>query len=103
MAVNLMTETIIDALKEGPSYLGAGRNGRPPRKSFVVRAIKKGINGHRLEALRVGSRRVTGVEASQRWAESQTADVLPGPAETPPACRRKAAERAGRELDRFGF
>jgi hypothetical protein len=103
MAVDLRCEKIIDALKEAPSFLGAGRGGKPPHKSFILRAIKKGLNGHRLEALRVGSRWITSVEALQRWAEAQTLDAAAGPDETPAAVRRKAAERAGRELDRLGF
>jgi Protein of unknown function (DUF1580) len=103
MPIDLKTETIIDALKEAPSYLGAGRNGKPPHKSFVLRAIKRGLNGHRLEALRVGSRWITSVEALQRWAEAQTRSVTLGPAEVPAAGRKKAAELAARELDRLGF
>jgi hypothetical protein len=103
MPIDLKTETIIDALKQAPSYLGVGRNGKPPHKSFVIRAIKKGHNGHRLEALRVGSRWITSVEALQRWAEAQTMDATSRPADAPVASRLKAAERAARELDRLGF
>ncbi len=102
MGIELKTETIIDALREAPAFLGRGRNGKPPHKSFVLRAITKGINGHRLEALRVGSRWLTSVEALQRWAEDQTKDATIAPTPTP-ASRRKAAEAAGRELDRLGF
>jgi len=56
-------ETIIDALREALAFMGCGRNGKPPHKSFVLRAITKGINCHRLEALRVGSRWLTSVES----------------------------------------
>ena len=103
MPIDLKSETIIDALKQVPSYLGTGRNGKPPHKSFVLRAIKKGHNGHRLEALRVGNRWITSVEALQRWAEAQTEGTSTRPNEVPAANRRKSAEQAGRELDRLGF
>jgi hypothetical protein len=71
MSIDLKTETIID-LKQAPPYLGRSRNGRPVHYSYLVRAIRKGINGHRLEALRIGNRWITSVEALQRWAEIQT-------------------------------
>jgi hypothetical protein len=103
MPVDLKNETIIDALKQAPSYLGTGRNGKFPHKSFVLRAIKKGHNGHRLEALRVGSRWITSVEALQRWAEAQTEGTTMRPIDVPAASRRKAAEQAARELDRLGI
>jgi len=83
MTIQLKTETIIDALKEAPGFLGAGRAGKLPYRSFMIRAIKTGHNGHRLEALRVGGRWLTSVEALQRWAEAQTREVTasgrPGP------------------------
>ena len=103
MAIDLANERIIDALKEGPSYLGAGRGGRPPHRSFMVRAITQGMNGQRLEALRVGSRWLTSVEALQRWADAQTDAKLVGPVTTPSVTRRRASEHAERELDRLGF
>jgi hypothetical protein len=103
MGIDLKTETIIDVIRQVPPLLGAGRNGKLQHKSFLIRAITKGTNGHRLEALRIGKRWVTSVEAVQRWAESQTLDAALRPAETPAASRRKAAEQAGRELDRLGF
>src|SRR3954469_19956856 len=103
MAIDFKTEEIIDVRRQAGPSLGAGRNGRPVHISFFIRAITKGINGHRLEALKVGSRWITSVEALQRWAEAQTGDAAAGPDESPAAGRRKAAERAGRELDRLGF
>jgi hypothetical protein len=103
MAIDLRTETIIVVIRQALPLLGVGRSGKPPHESFLVRAIKKGINGHRLEALRVGSRWVTSFEAVRRRLESQNPDLAPSHAESPAAGRRKAAERAGRELDRLGI
>ena len=42
MGIELKTETIIDALREAPAFLGRGRNGKPPRKSFGLQAITRG-------------------------------------------------------------
>ena len=103
MGIELKTETIIDALREAPAFLGRGRNGKPPRKNFVLQAITRGINGHSLEALRVGSRWITSVEALRRRAEGQTRDAATAPTPAPAPGRRRAAEAAGRELDRLGI
>jgi hypothetical protein len=48
MSIDIKTETIIDVIRQAPLLLGVGRNGKPPHKSFLIRAIRKGINGHRL-------------------------------------------------------
>jgi Protein of unknown function (DUF1580) len=103
MPIDLKSEKIIDALKQAPSYLGTGRNGKFPHKSFVLRAIKKGHHGFRLEALRVGNRWITSVEALQRWAEAQTEGAATRLAGAPVKSGRKAAEQAARELDRLGI
>jgi Protein of unknown function (DUF1580) len=67
----------------------------------LIRAITKGVNGHKLEALRVGSRWLTSIQAIQRWLELQTHG--PGTATgTSATGRGKAAELAERELDRLG-
>jgi hypothetical protein len=102
MAIDFETEKIIDLKHEAPAYLGQSRNGRPVHHSFLIRAVTRGIRGHRLEAVRVGSRWLTSVQAIQRWAEAQT----PGVATTPAGAqsrRRQAAERADRELEELGF
>jgi hypothetical protein len=104
MGIDLKTEQIIDVRREAPAYLGRGRNGRPAHISFFIRAISKGVNGHKLEALKVGSRWITSVEALQRWAERQTPGAVAasgGP--TTGSKRREAAEQAERELERLGL
>jgi hypothetical protein len=104
MGIDLKTEQIIDVRREAPAYLGVGRNGRPVHISFFIRAITRGIRGHRLEALKVGSRWITSVEALQRWAERQTpgtAAASGGPITSPR--QQEAAEAAERELDRLGL
>jgi hypothetical protein len=102
MSIDLKTETIID-LKQAPPYLGRSRNGRPVHYSYLVRAIRKGINGHRLEALRIGNRWITSVEALQRWAEIQTLGSEELPVSRPLTVRRRAAARADEELTKRGL
>ena len=102
MAIDIRTETIIDVRQQAANYLGLGRGGKPPHHSFFIRAITKGVKGHKLEALRVGSRWITSVEALQRWAERQT--VAAGVTDqTSTVSRRKDIARTERELDRLGF
>lgn len=104
MSIDFQSETLIDAARQGPEHLPPSRNGRPVHSSFLIRAITKGINGVRLEAVRVGSRWITSVEALQRWAERQTSAYLSGeqPTKRSVAQRQRAAERADRELRRRG-
>src|SRR4051812_35667361 len=71
--IDFSTETVIDLKRQAPKYLGPSRNGRPVHHSFLVRAVTRGVNGVTLEAVRVGSRWLTSVEALQRWAERQAA------------------------------
>ncbi len=101
MGINLKTETVIDLLKEAPSYLGKSRNGSPIHYSTLVRAVKD--PDFPLEALKVGKRWITTVEALQRWAERQTAASFKPSARHTAAASRLASEQADRELDRRGF
>jgi hypothetical protein len=103
MSIDFKTETIIDLKREAPAYLGKSRNGRPVHYSFLIRAVTKGVNGHRLEALRVGSRWLTTIEALQRWCESQTDSTVMTPERRTAAARNHAAERAATELKKLGL
>ncbi len=91
------------SLETGAKVYPPGRNGRNRHVSYLIRGITRGINGHRLEAVRDGSRWLTSREALQRWMELQTAAVL---GDSPPAdrpSRREAAERADATLVAAGF
>jgi hypothetical protein len=107
--IDLKCETPIDLVREGPEYLGKSRNGRPVHGSYLVRAVTRGVNGHRLEALRCGRRWVTTVEALQRWLAAQTAGAgasAPDSRVVPdrsPARRARDAERADRRLKELGL
>ena len=103
MPVDLKTETIVN-LKQAAAHLGASRGGRPVSYGYLTRAILKGVNGHHLEGLKVGSRWLTSIEALQRWAMAQTPGLeSSSPGQATPASRRAAAERAALELDRLGL
>ncbi len=102
MGIDFKTETVIDLRHQAPSYLGWSRNGRPVHYSSLIRAVTKGVNGHKLEAARIGKRWVTSVEAIQRWAERQTEGHGPEVARRTAAARRRSDALAERELKRRG-
>lgn len=97
--------TLSQAAKLVPSY----RAGRPTHVSRLVRWITNGVRTDdgrlvKLEALRLGGQWVTSALAIQRFAEAMTpseADIHSPSQNT--ASRRKAAERASRELDAIGI
>ncbi len=103
MRINFKTETVIDVKHQAPAYMGLSRNGRPVHYSFLIRAITKGINGHKLDGLRIGRRWVTSVEAIQRWAERQTDPHGPETTRRTAAARRRADAHAERELEKRGL
>lgn len=103
MGICFKTETVIDLKHQAPAHLGMSRNGRPVHYSFLIRGVTKGVNGHKLEAARIGKRWVTSVEAIQRWAERQTDGHGPEAARRTAATRRRADADAERELKRRGL
>jgi hypothetical protein len=82
-----------------------GRDGKPPHLNTVFRWVTKGVrvNGQRtrLEAARVGLGWYTSHEALARFINTLSAAPAEAPPRTPTA-RRKASERAARELDALG-
>jgi hypothetical protein len=102
MAIDLKKETLI-SLAQGTRLLPPGRNEKPVHVSTLVRAILKGNDGVKLEALRVGGRWVTSVEALQRWAERQTAALVGSSSSQPRPGRAGRDERAERRLDELGI
>jgi hypothetical protein len=63
-AIDLRDQPLIN-LKQAQAVIPPGRNGRPIHYTTLRRAIVAG----ELEALRIGHRWVTTVEAIQRWGE----------------------------------
>ena len=103
--IDLKSETVIPARKV-PDLMGPiGRNGSKIHISQVMRGILKGLNGHKLEAMRCGSHWVTSVEAVERWVTAQAESTgSPNQSLRPsPAARHRSAERASQELDAIGI
>jgi hypothetical protein len=108
--IDLKSETTI-ALAGAARLLPPARLDRPVTVSCVLRWILDGVrlpSGEviRLQAIRVGGRWLTSVEALQRFAEQQTPKL--DAAESPPrprtaAQRERADKRAAAELDRMGI
>jgi hypothetical protein len=86
------------------------REGTSVNPSTIYRWITTGVrlpdgSQLRLEARRIGGRWLTSREAIQRFIEAQTPRFEDHPAPQPHTSTRaaKAAEQAGRELDRVGI
>jgi hypothetical protein len=93
------------------SHLPPGRKGKRLSLSAALRWVLQGVrlpDGQRLhlEAVRVGGKWVTSVEALERFAMAQTPKLdcpnHPAPPRTP-GQRRRAAERAAKELEQLGI
>jgi hypothetical protein len=70
--IDLLRENSI-SLTEAAGLVPPGRRGRPTHLSTLLRWIKPGVRGVRLEAVRLGGRWVTSREALQRFADRLTA------------------------------
>src|SRR5262249_43174682 len=106
--IDLKTETPV-SLSQAARLLPPGRRGRPVTLSCVLRWVLDGVrlpsgDTVRLEAIRLGGRWLTSVEAMERFALSQTPRLdSPTPVIRTPRQRLRAAERATRELKRVGI
>jgi hypothetical protein len=99
------------SLSQAARILPPGRRGRPVTLSCVLRWVLEGVRlpsgeAVRLEAMRLGGRWLTSMEALQRFAARQTPDLercSSAPTLRTPARRRKAVARAEAALQRAGF
>jgi hypothetical protein len=97
-------------LAEAAKLIPPARRGKKTHLSTLLRWILQGARNTageivRLEAVRIGNRRMVSRESLQRFAERLTPSIDSTPAPTPrtPTARQKASERASRELDRIGI
>ena len=96
------------SLQQACRMLPRGRRGAIPHLSTVLRWILNGIKGPqgtriKLEAVRLGSRWVTSVEALQRFADRLTPsgdDDRSLPVSRSTGARQRASNRAARELEK---
>ena len=103
ITTNLLDETIL-FLSDVPKHIPRGKNGRPTHLSTVVRWKDRGIRGVRLEAVRLGGRWVTSLQALGRFVANVTATASPTlPPVTAPGTFRQQAGQDERALDRDGF
>jgi hypothetical protein len=106
--IDLSSESII-SLAQAAKLVPSGRRGRPTHFSTLLRWILAGVKGPtgetvRLEAVRLGGRWLTSREALQRFAEAQTPRVADsGTTPRTPTARKRASERAEKELSRHGI
>jgi hypothetical protein len=107
--IDLRNESTL-TLAQAARMLPPGRRGRPATLSCVLRWVRDGVKTPtgtiRLEAIRLGGRWLTSVEALERFAARQTPAFGERPAPpTPrtPAQRERATRAATRELEAEGI
>src|SRR5262249_47287790 len=107
--IDLCTESTI-SLSHAPDLLPRGRRGARVSFGCLLRWVLDGVKSPsgevvRLEACRLGSRWITSREALQRFTDRLTPNTGAGPTvPTPtPRQRKRAAERAGEELEALGI
>lgn len=93
-------ETLI-SLADAAKSLPARRGGKRPHISCLYRWTTRGCKGVVLESIQVGGTRCTSKEAIGRFLEALTFPHSSEPRRSPTQ-RRRAAERAQRELERQG-
>ena len=107
---HILSETSL-SLSAAARLMPKRRNNRPTHPSTLARWITEGVllpdgSRVRLEATRLCGKWITSLEALQRFADRQTPQLSAdpdAPAPRGPAERQRAAEAAGRELDRIGI
>jgi hypothetical protein len=105
-----LKDEILLGLAEAAAKLPPFRRGRPVTASCVLRWILDGVKvpgggKAKLEAVRIGRRWLTSMQALERFATAQTPGLDPQPTATPRplAARQRASERAARQLERLGI
>jgi hypothetical protein len=91
-------------------FVPPGRDGKKTHLSTLLRWILKGVRTAtgqlvKLEALRLGGRWICTRESLQRFAEALTPHLDGDPLSTPrtPGKRQRAAEAAGKQLEKVGI
>jgi hypothetical protein len=89
-------------VRPGPRPSGAP--GRRPHAATVHRWILRGVGGVHLEAVKLGGRWATSVEAVDRFIDRLThAATAPAPQLRPPAAARRAARLAAEAAEAEGL
>lgn len=106
MAFELRNETPL-SLAAAARMLPPFRRGRPVSAScifrWIVDGVKVGGKPVRLDAVRIGGRWITSVEALERFAAAQTPDFNAKPEPpTSASARRRQSEHAAKALEAAG-
>ena len=100
--IDVDNETLVEVIHAPREFPSIG--GRRPHKATVYRWCTRGVRGVKLETLLIGGTLCTSVEAIRRFILA-TSQRKAGAAEEltrTPAQRRRASERAARELEKLG-
>jgi hypothetical protein len=102
--IDLQNEQLI-TLPQAANLVPPARNGKKTHVSTVLRWILKGIDGVKLEGIRIGGRWLTSTPALQRFGERVTPDLNGERSKGPrsPSQRERAIARAERRLERIGI
>ena len=88
-------------LHDVPNHIPTSPTGRKTHYSTVLRWAMRGVHGVRLEAVRLGGRWVTSLEAVSRFSAGVTATTAPMPSS--PAIDQRRADQVDQELDAAGI
>jgi hypothetical protein len=111
LSAKILSETIV-SFAQAAKRLPPGRKSRPTSPGTIWRWSREGVRAADgrvviLESCRIGGRSVTSVEALARFSAAltvqteQSNDEIPTP--RTPGQRERAAERAGKELEKLGI
>ena len=98
MGINLQTETLI-TLSQAAALLPRDRRGKRVHVETIRRWIRSGRSGSRLEALKMGNKWVTSIEALERFGNPPREDRKARARRFPTSSRYRRAED---ELDGRG-
>ncbi len=98
--IDLKTETVM-SLTEATKHLPT-RRGKKPHVSTLYRWAQRGVRGEVLETIQVGGVLCTSLEALQRFCDGLT-KPQPTPAGRASAERRRAIDRADKQLEKMGL
>jgi hypothetical protein len=72
--IDIASETLL-SLPEAARLVPPGRYNKRPTLSTMLRWIQHGVGGVRLEAIRLGGRWVTSLQAMQRFSDALTEEA----------------------------
>ncbi len=99
--IDITNETVL-SLTDATKRLPKRRAGKRPHVSTLYRWAQSGIDGVKLEVIRVGGTLCTSLESLQRFCERCT-DPTITPSRTTPKARQREIDSAVAELSEVGI